>query len=140
MTSSRISTGKGKSQKKMTQRKKKRTRGQVDVRSTEAIRAEELDDDEFEKLAFDDFEAIMAEEVDVPVIPPLNTIEPTTDHQLVITCSAAGSSPSASPPSPQPEVPKNKRNKLNLNSQISARITRSKVVNLVRNTRSKKRI
>jgi hypothetical protein len=125
MTSSRISTGKGKSQKKMTQRKKKRTRS---------------DDDEFEKLAFDGFEAIMAEEVDVPVIPPLNTIEPTADRQLVMTCSATGSSPSGSPPPPQPEVPKNKRNKLNLNSQISARITRSKVVNPARNTRSKKRI
>jgi hypothetical protein len=71
-------------------------------------------------MAFEGFEDIRAE-IDVHG-NPLCTIEPTVDHQLVITCSVTESTPST-PPLPQPEV-KN---------------TRSKMVNPMRNTRSKKR-
>lgn len=85
-------------------------------------------DGEFEAMALDGFEAIMAEERD----------EPTADRQLVITCSVTGSTPSVHPPS-QPEV-KCKGNKPNIPLNVPARNTRSKAVNPALNTRSKKRI
>ena len=58
---------------------------------------------EFESMAFDGFEALREEEerVIVPVVP-LRIIEPTDDRQLVVECSASGSTPSV-PPRPQPK-------------------------------------
>jgi hypothetical protein len=84
-------------------------------------------------MAFDGFEAIREEEemVIVPVVP-LKIIEPTDDSQLVVKCSASGSTPSA-PPRPRPQLKKNKRS-------ISTRETRSKSVKPAANTRSKSKI
>jgi hypothetical protein len=62
----------------------------------------------------------------------LSLLEHKSDRQLVIE---------PAPPQPQPEVKKNKRKKLMVDSKnIPARITRSKVVNPARNTRSKKKL
>ncbi|KAM0833166.1 hypothetical protein ACQ4PT_064435 [Festuca glaucescens] len=88
---------------------------------------------EFKANAFDGFEAIREEEegVIVPVVL-LKIVEPTDDRQLVVKCSASGSTPSA-PPRPQPHVKKNKKS-------ISTWETRSKSVKPAANTRSKSKI
>ena len=90
-------------------------------------------------MAFDGFEAIREEEegVIVPIVP-LKIVEPTDDHQLVVKCSASGSTPSATP-RPKPQV-KSKRIKSLNQKSISTRETRSKSVKPAANTRSKSKI
>jgi len=91
-------------------------------------------------MAFDGFEAIREEEegVIVPIVP-LKIVEPTDDdHQLVVKCSASGSTPSATP-RPKPQVNSKRIKSLNQKS-ISTRETRSKSVKPTANTRSKSKI
>ena len=87
-------------------------------------------------MAFAGFESIGDEEVIIPVVP-LNIIEPTDDRQLVVECSASGSTPSA-PPRPQPQG-KIKRNRI-IPKSIPTRETRSKTVKPAAHTRSRWKI
>ena len=100
-------------------------------------RDEEAED--FETMAFDGFEAIREEE-EVVIFPivPLKITEPIDDHQMVVKCSASGTTPSA-PPRRKPQV-KIKRNKSLKEKSISTRETRSKTVKPAANTRSKSKI
>nr|XP_045083495.1 uncharacterized protein LOC120962420 [Aegilops tauschii subsp. strangulata] len=102
-------------------------------------RDEEAED--FETMAFDGFEAIREEEEGVifPIVP-LKITEPIDDRQMVVKCSASGTTPSA-PPRGKPQVkPKIKRNKSLKEKSISTRETRSKTVKPAANTRSKSKI
>ncbi|XP_073365744.1 uncharacterized protein [Aegilops tauschii subsp. strangulata] len=102
-------------------------------------RDEEAED--FETMAFDGFEAIREEEEGVifPIVP-LKITEPIDDRQMVVKCSASGTTPSA-PPRGKPQVkPKIKRNKSLKEKSISTRETRSKTVKPATNTRSKSKI
>ena len=76
------------------------------------------------------------ERVIVQVVP-LRIIEPTDDRQLVVECSASGSTPSA-PPQPQLQG-KIKRNKM-IPKSITARKTQSKTVKPGAHTRSRSKI
>ncbi|XP_073356548.1 uncharacterized protein [Aegilops tauschii subsp. strangulata] len=102
-------------------------------------RDEEVED--FETMAFDGFEAIREEEegVNFPIVP-LKIIDPIYDRQMVVKCSASGTTPSA-PPQGKPQVkPKIKRNKSLKEKSISTRETRSKTMKPAANTRSKSKI
>ena len=102
-------------------------------------RDEEAED--FETMAFDGFESIREEEegVIIPIVP-LKITEPIDDRQMVVKCSASGTTPSA-PPRGKPQVkPKIKRNKSLKEKSISTRETRSKTVKPAANTRSKSKI
>ncbi|XP_073365844.1 uncharacterized protein [Aegilops tauschii subsp. strangulata] len=102
-------------------------------------RDEEAED--FETMALDGFEAIREQEEGVifPIVP-LKITEPIDDRQMVVKCSASGTTPSA-PPRGKPQVkPKIKRNKSLKEKSISTRETRSKTVKPAANTRSKSKI
>ena len=92
-------------------------------------------------MAFDGFESIREEEEGIifPIVP-LKIIEPIDDRQMVVKCSASGTTPST-PPRGKPQVkPKIKRNKSLKEKSISTRETRSKTVKPAANTRSKSKI
>ena len=67
--------------------------------------------EDFETMAFVGFEAIREEvEVVIVSIVPLKITEPIDDRQMVVKCSASGTTPST-PPRGKPQVkPKIKRN------------------------------
>jgi hypothetical protein len=97
--------------------------------------------EDFETMAFDGFEAIREEEegVIVPIVP-LKITEPIDDRQMVVKCSASGTTPSAPPRGKHQVKPKIKRNKSLKEKSISTRETRSKTVKPAANTRSKSKI
>ncbi|KAE8818050.1 hypothetical protein D1007_04151 [Hordeum vulgare] len=97
--------------------------------------------EDFETMAFDGFEAIREEEegVIVPIVP-LKITEPIDDRQMVVKCSASGTTPSTPPRGKHQVKPKIKRNKSLKEKSISTRETRSKTVKRAANTRSKSKI
>ncbi|XP_044960420.1 uncharacterized protein LOC123411521 [Hordeum vulgare subsp. vulgare] len=97
--------------------------------------------EDFETMAFDGFEAIREEEegIIVPIVP-LKITEPIDDRQMVVKCSASGTTPSAPPRGKHQVKPKIKRNKSLKEKSISTRETRSKTVKPAANTRSKSKI
>ncbi|KAE8812817.1 Alpha-amylase [Hordeum vulgare] len=97
--------------------------------------------EDFETMAFDCFEAIREEEegVIIPIVP-LKITEPIDDRQMVVKCSASGTTPSAPPRGKHQVKPKIKRNKSLKEKSISTRETRSQTVKPAANTRSKSKI